>query len=136
MTEEGAAAVRECYRVLMDSPASPPLAPRPGLSLASRDHVLDQGPRGSVGHTGSNGSRPRDRIQRRETDALRTWGENVAYGWSDPRRIVFALLVDDGVPNRGHRENIMNPKYQTAGVSIGEHKVYDWMCVMEFATFR
>ncbi len=78
----------------------------------------DPRPRGTLGHTGRDGSRQRDWIERYETDRLRTWGENVAYGWDQARRIVFALLVDDRVPDRGHRKSIMNPEYTAVGIPV------------------
>ena len=42
------------------------------------------------------------------------------------------LLVDDKVPNFGHRKNILNPAFKKVGVSIRPHKVYHYNCVMEF----
>jgi hypothetical protein len=134
-TEEGVAAVEECYRELLRATPVGPLQPREGLSRAAEDHARDQGPRGALGHTGSDGSSPGDRVRRYETD-LSTWGENVAYGWDRAARIVYALLVDDGVRDRGHRENIMNPRYTSIGVAVGPHRRYEHVMVMEFAAFR
>ncbi len=36
---------------------------------------------------------------------------------------VVSLLVDDGVPSRGHRDNILNESYNRVGVAIGEHRM-------------
>lgn len=43
------------------------------------------------------------------------------------------LIVDDGVPDRGHRQAIFNPAYTQVGVSCGRHVVYDWVCVIDLA---
>ena len=131
-TNEGVSALDECIRVLTRSPAREPLDPTPGLARAARDHAQDTGPRGITGHEGTDGSRPWERVARYEN-----WGgyvgENVSYGHNNARDILIQLLVDDGVPSRGHRENIMRAEYSAIGVAIGRHSTYDWMCVLDFA---
>jgi uncharacterized protein YkwD len=122
-------------RALSRAAAAGPLSPREGLSAAAADHVRDQGPRGAIGHDGSDGSDPGARIRRHETARASAWGENIGYGYADARRIVVALLVDDGVAGRGHRENIMNGRFDSIGVAVGPHKGYRSMCVMDFARY-
>ena len=46
----------------------------------------------------------------------------------------MALIVDDNVPDRGHRETILNRDYVLAGVGAGPHGHYRHMHVMNFAT--
>ena len=43
------------------------------------------------------------------------------------------MLVDDGVPNRCHRENLFNNDYRVCGIAKGSHKDFDTMTVIEFA---
>jgi uncharacterized protein YkwD len=132
VTQEGKSAVKECYEFLMSVDPVGPLRGSKGLSLAASDHVDDQGPSGETGHTGSDGSSPFDRIERYGS-WLSTAGENIDYGNNDARRIVLSLLIDDGVPSRGHRTNIFNPDFKAVGIATGRHKTYRHMCVMALA---
>jgi uncharacterized protein YkwD len=47
--------------------------------------------------------------------------------------VVIGLLVDDGVPSRGHRHNILSADARFAGVGCGHHTEYGTMCVIDFA---
>ncbi|WP_298439109.1 CAP domain-containing protein, partial [Geobacter sp.] len=63
----------------------------------------------------------------------RTIGENVSYGPDDPRTVVIQLIIDDGVPGRGHRKNIYSPAFGVAGVACAPHPVYGTACAIDFA---
>lgn len=132
-SREGVAAVDEAIRFLRSVPPAQPLTYSPGLAHAALDHIRDTGPRGITSHTGSDGSMPRNRVERygRWQTAL---GENIAYhSRPSARRIVMLLIIDDGVPDRGHRTTIFNPAYRLVGVATGPHSSYGSMCVQEFA---
>jgi uncharacterized protein YkwD len=45
---------------------------------------------------------------------------------------VLQLLIDEGIEDLGHRNNILNPRFNSIGVSIKPHKSYDYNCVMSF----
>jgi len=132
MTNEGVAAVDEAVRFLETVSPVPSLAPSKGMSAAAKDHVNDTGPRGAVGHSGTDGSSPMTRMNRHGR-WQRTAGENLAYGHGVAREIVMQLIVDDGVPGRGHRRNIFNPAFRRIGVAYGPHGRYGHMCVQTFA---
>jgi uncharacterized protein YkwD len=74
-----------------------------------------------------------ERIERHGTVLQGVIGENIAYGPSDPRRLVMQLIIDDGVPDRGHRKNLYNSKFNSAGVACGPHPDFGTMCVINFA---
>ena len=62
-----------------------------------------------------------------------TIAENIAYGAKTARQIVVYLLIDDGVRDRGHRKNMLNPGFRMVGVATGTHPEYGIMSVMNFA---
>jgi hypothetical protein len=132
MTEEGATAANEAISFIRSSSPIPRLSPSKGMSLGAKDHVKDQALSSAVQHKGSDGSQPWDRVNR-----YGTWeksvGENISYGIDNARNIVIGLIVDDGVPNRGHRKNIFNPDFRIIGVACGYHATYRTVCVITFA---
>lgn len=132
VTSEGILALDECIRDLQAVKPSSPLSPRKGLTLAARDHARDQAKTGAIGHTGSDRSTPEVRINRYGRWDISV-GENINYGNEDARRIVTSLLIDDGVPSRGHRSNLLNVTFKFVGASVGPHRVYGHMCVVDFA---
>lgn len=132
MTTEGVSALKECVRVLRKQDPLPVLYPSKGLTEAARDHVNDQSKTGSTGHTGSDRSNLRDRVERYGKWEKRI-AENIAYGPKTARQIVVYLLIDDGVPNRGHRKNMLTPDFKSIGVAVGAHPQYNVMSVMDFA---
>ncbi len=134
-TEAGVRAVDEAIRFLRRAQPIGPVTPSRGMSNGARDHVRDSGPRGRTGHVGTDGSHPWDRVNRYGS-WLVTMGENIAYGSYDPsdaRQVVVQLIIDDGVRNRGHRDNIFDLELHVIGVSCGEHKTFGSMCVMVYA---
>jgi len=132
LTNEGKKAVEECYKALNGAKSLPPIKPSPGISQASRNHVQEQGKKGSVGHNRADGSKFSDAMNR-----YGRWSgscaENISYGADNGREIVIQLLIDDGVPSRGHWKNIMTPSFCVVGVAFGPHAKYGKMCVMIFA---
>lgn len=132
LTQEGVEAVDEAIVVLSKQKPLTALKPSEGLSLAALDHAEDTGPRGITGHDGFDGS-DSERRMKRYGEWQTTYGENISYGFSDARLIVLQLIIDDGVPNRGHRTNIYNKDFHVAGIAYGQHKTFRSMCVIDFA---
>lgn len=131
-TKEGVSALEECISVLRSKKPIGTLSTTEGLYRAAKDHMEDQSNTGRTGHNGSDGSSPSQRMKR-YGEWKKTAGENVAYGNDIARRVVISLLVDDGVPSRGHRKNIMNPEFRYVGVAHGTHPQIRTVTVMDFA---
>jgi uncharacterized protein YkwD len=131
-TKEGKNGIQSCINDLSKRQNMSPLLPTEGLFLAAKDHVNDTGPKGITGHTGSDRSSMGQRINR-----YGKWdggaGENISYGHNIGRDIVVQLIVDDGVSNRGHRNNILNKNFKYAGGASGNHSEFTYMCVIDYA---
>jgi uncharacterized protein YkwD len=134
VTQEGASAVNGCITALNKANGVGILSPEKGLSLAAKEHAEDQSKTGQVGHNGSDKSTPEIRMKRFGTfSGSWTLGENIDYGDTTGRDIVSGLLIDDGVPNRGHRTNIMNKAFTQTGVGYGTHTQYRTSCTITYA---
>ena len=130
--QEGVEAVRECVSAMEQTSSVALLRPSKGLTLAAADHAVDQFHTGDTGHIGSDGSKTLTRFARHGWWQT-IMGENISYGPVTGREIVVGLLVDDGIRDRGHRENILNSQFRVVGVSIQKHPVYRYVCVIDFA---
>ncbi|MFN2566626.1 MAG: CAP domain-containing protein [Gemmatimonadaceae bacterium] len=133
-TVEGAAAVREAVRVLRATRPLAALRLSHGMSAGAADHVRDHGPRGGMGHAGRDGSTPAARVNR-----YGRWfgviSENIQYGRAaNAHEVIADLVIDDGVSDRGHRRNALDPAVRVAGVSCGSHATYGQMCVIVHAS--
>lgn len=131
-TAEGVRAVDEAVRFLAAQRPLSPLESSRGLAEAAADLADEQGNSGATGHNGRESGSMMQRIERHGQWKVEI-GEDISYGYEDPRLVVMQLIVDDGVSGRGHRKNIFNPVFRRAGVACGSHSGYGSMCVIDFA---
>ena len=131
-TIEGATALEEAISYLRSAKPLPPLQISKGMCLGAKDQSFDQAKTGDVSHQGKDKSFSWDRVAR-----YGEWktpvSENIAYDSGTARDIVINLIIDDGIPTRGHRNNIFNSSYIVTGVSCGTHPLFGGMCVCTFA---
>lgn len=59
--------------------------------------------------------------------------ESCSYGFKDPLRIVMQLLIDEGNGDYGNRRNLLDPNLKYIGLSITEHRVSKWQCIIGLA---
>ncbi|MBI4859428.1 MAG: CAP domain-containing protein [Candidatus Riflebacteria bacterium] len=128
--KEGAGVLDEAASVLDGTEPMGGLVPMEGLCLAARDHRDDTGPKGLVGHTGSGGAKLSDRLERHGRSRGMA-GECVSYGARSGKWIVLQLLVDDDVPGRGHRQCLLDPRFDRVGIAFGKHSSLGSMCVID-----
>ncbi len=131
-TSEGVAAVDEAISFLSRQKPLPALTWSAGLADAAAELVKEQSGSGGTGHNGKQSGGMRERIERQGTWDGRI-GENIAYGPFDARLLVMQLIIDDGVPDRGHRKNHFSTAFGVAGVACGSHPDFEGMCVIDFA---
>jgi len=135
VTEEGVAAVDDAINFLKTQQPLPHISTvsDPGLSLACADHVHDNGQTGSLKHIGSDGSKPHHRIGRygkwRELCGECLWFGSCQSGLE----MMLDLIIDDGVPDRGHRKCIFTPSYTVVGVKLGPHVTMEMMLALDFS---
>ena len=110
------------------------LKPDKGIYNAATKHTKDQHEHDwKLGHTGSDGSHPWDRITG-FSPMMKFGNENIAGNSKDPitaREIVIQLLVDSGIPGYGHRYNILNPAW-THIACKGERFEGMWWWIQNF----
>ena len=131
-TSEGVKAVDEAIKFLARQKPLLPLTWSDGLAAAAAELAKDQGRSGATGHFGRQSDGTRERIERHGKWESQI-AENIGYGPEDPRSMVMQLIIDDGVPNRGHRKNTFSPSFSAAGVACGPHPRFRNMCVIDFA---
>ncbi|GAT80161.1 hypothetical protein STXM2123_863 [Streptomyces sp. F-3] len=91
-----------------------PVKPNAALTEAARAHSEDMAAHRNMSHTGSDGSSPGDRLTRAGYD-WRTYGENVAYGYSTPEQVMAGWMSSSG-----HRANILNCSFTEIGVGLAQ----------------
>ena len=131
VTREGTDAVDEAIAFLERQTPLPPLRGSPALDRAAADHANDQARSGGVAHVGGDDSSPSERMRR--YGRWSATGEAIAYGSDRAEDVILQLIVDDGVPDRGHRRILFNPVYELIGVACAPHPVWRQVCVLDFA---
>jgi uncharacterized protein YkwD len=130
-TSEGAHAYKEAINFLKTQKPISELIFDDEIAKASQDHADDIGYTGSVDHIGADGGTNDDRLRKYiEWDI--TIAENIDFGALSGEDVVVSLLVDDGVEDRGHRENMFNTKIKYFGVGVATHREYDICTVIDY----
>ena len=117
-TREGAEAVRELYHELKETNPVQLLYPSEGMSRAAKDHARYMKRTGNAGHEGRGGMGARLSRHGRWDVSI---AENLHWGADNAHDALLSLMIDDGVTNRGHRINILDPDFKYAGVGIDSH---------------
>ncbi len=102
------------------------------LTYVSLQHGKDMKQHRISGHNSSDGRTMYDRISKYYPK--KAMAENLAFGFSSGLENVCILLLDKGVPDLGHRKNILNSTYglNITGVSIQSHPVYRYSATIDF----
>ena len=130
ISNEGVRAVDEAIAALEGAAPLPRLLAGDVLAIAAADHASYQAATGEIGHQ-SAGRGPGERVMAR--GGGRFVSEVISYGQRTAEDVVRQLLVDDGVPSRGHRHLLLTGHYRFAGVGCGGHARWQAMCVVKLA---
>lgn len=130
VTVEGTAAVNDAIAFLKRQRPLPPLSWAEALAASAAELVRAQEQSGKTGH-GQGKLAMEERIGR-HLNWAGSIGENISYGPDNGREVVLQLIIDDGVPGRGHRANIFSRNFRQAGVACGSHPIFETVCVIDF----
>ena len=108
----------------------PMLYPNEKLINAAKYHAKDMSTSEDIRHDSSDGTPFDKRLIKFGYN--KRCGENVAGGRHDPLGVVLDLLVDEGIPDVGHRKNILDKYFNAIGVSRNTHPKYYYNFVMDF----
>ncbi len=131
-TQEGQAAVQEAIAFLQQQAPVGPISPSPAVAQAAKALARDQRS-GEIGHVSSDGTSFLQRLSQFGIESSRI-GENISYGSTSAEEVVMRLLIDDGIPERAHRQNLFSPTWTNAGAGCGAHATYRSVCVIDYAT--
>lgn len=126
---ENSSYIRSLRKDLKKVSGLTPLIPEKDLTAVAQGHARLSGEKGKVGHEGF-----KKRFEPLMGNPYVHVGENCSYGYERAIDIVLSLLIDEGVKNVGHRKNILNPGFNSVGVSIRPHKTYRVNSVMDFGS--
>jgi hypothetical protein len=129
-TQEGVGPVKELYRELLKAKPLPLFYPSEGISKGSRDHAHYMKENGKTTHDGQGGMSAR---VSRYGEWVGGLSENLQWGTSNAHEAIMSLMIDDGVKNRGHRINMMNPGYKKVGVAVADHPKWRVSYVINYA---
>lgn len=104
----------------------PMLYPDKDLYDIARSHAIESGKSGKQGHQGF------EKRFKSVNKIFNAYGENCYYGRDNSLLIVIGLLIDYGISDLGHRRNMLDPGFNSVGVSIMPHKKFGYNCVMDF----
>ena len=129
-THEGVTAVNEALESLYSQIPVPELARNRALDLSARMMQRFLGESGKV-----SSDIPEMKMGLRVKKFVKEGGlyaENISFGILNPINVINQFLISDGIPQRIHRNNIFNPKFTHIGISLGPHKDYGFVCVLQF----
>lgn len=130
-TKEGVDAVKAAIKFLNEAKPVREIKWHTDLYAAAKQHVQDIGPKGLVQHESSDGTTVKERLKR-YGKIVTCYGENLSFHSETALDVVLQQIVDDGVSNRGHRENLFNPDFRVMGCYSSTHKDFDRMSTLDF----
>ena len=102
------------------------------MTRAAEDHVEDLVRTKRLGHTGSDGSAPAQRLNRHGR-----WFERASECLSHGRRTAMAavaqMIIDDGVASRAQRRGLLSDRARAVGCALRMHPRHGAVCCVTLA---
>ncbi len=112
------------------------LYPSECLYTAAKLHGTDCKKRGFFSHNGSDNSNPQSRILK-QCPAFKSGNENGAgNSAADPRVPNISLLLDSGISSRGHRYNMLDPKWENCACFRYSDPTYGFHWIQKFSSAK
>lgn len=93
------------------------LEPNALLTKATAEHARDLVyNQKSISHSSSDGRSFSQRMK--DAGITKCAGENILEGNKDALKAIIMLLIDQGVPDKGHRKALLNPSFNMMGCTI------------------
>mgnify|MGYP007117155667 FL=1 len=86
-----------------------------------------------IQHDSSDGKTGVKERLRKYGNVVSCYGENLSFHCDEAQEVMIQLIVDDGVQNRGHRENIFNTEFNVMGCFTNAHKDFNQMTCIDYA---
>lgn len=126
-------AYKEISGLLFEYTPIPHLVINESLIKTAQAHSKDIGESGITGHIGTDNSTLKERITKYSRDkSIIYFGENCYYGINNPLALVIEMIFDNKSINKSNRMNILNPLFNSIGVSIYKHHAFKWCCIIAF----
>ena len=129
--EEGETAYDEAVKELSSKSPILPLEESDLLNQVAQAHADDLAKSGILSHIGSSGKDLNQRVEK-----VCQWetflAEAVDAGSADSVSSVVGMIVDDGVPNRWNRLNLLDKRAKHVGVGVASHSKYGICVVVVF----
>ena len=113
--------------------ALPRVKPSSVLFKLSQAHANDlaKNASGKISHNSTNGKSFEKRMS--DADVQRCAAENMSLGPGNAVLALIMLYIDEGLPDVGHRKNLLNPYYTEMGIGVAKGKGEMFVVVQDFA---
>jgi uncharacterized protein YkwD len=105
----------------------------PDLARVARAHAEDMLKQGYLDHVNRSGHNPLERVQQAGIDGFRLLAENI--GSTNEQGSRVAVLMKGWLASPIHRENLLNPAFNTSGIGVAARPDGTTIAVQLFATF-
>jgi uncharacterized protein YkwD len=110
------------------------LKPSPQLAEVARAHAQDMARRGYLAHENPEGLNPLQRATGAGVSGFRLLAENIGASTVSGNRV--EAIVTEWMRSHDHRENVLNPAFNTAGVGVVEAPGGQTIVVELYATYQ